>query len=89
MDLAELLALCADFVEIVESTSLTMEDITMILSIPFTEYDIINNHIPDREKDKNVQSIRDEHDEAVWTFNKKKAGKRLNNIIYKKQPVDE
>lgn len=89
MDKEDVLALFFEFADLVEDTSLTLDDISMIVSIPFTEYDIINNHIPDRELDRDVETIRDEHDESVWVFDKEGVAERINDIIYNRQPVED
>ena len=89
MNLKDFLEMTAKMVEEVESTSMTREDLDMILMIPFGEYDIINNHFPDYDLDVNVEGGIDEHGEWVWWFDHDAAKERINDIIYNEQPVEE
>lgn len=88
-DLKDFIALATSFLDIVEETSLTIADVAMLASIPYGEYDIINNHFPDVDKDIDVWGGTDEHGEWVWTFDMDAASVRINDIINNKQPVED
>ena len=87
MNPVEARALMNEFVQGVESTSLTPASIITLLSIPYKEYEVINNHFPDADLDNDVWGGIDEHGEWVWFMDLESAGVRFNDIINNQQPV--
>ena len=89
MNPEEARALMNVFVHGVESTSLTPAAVITLLSIPYREYEIINNHFPDADLDSDVWGGIDEHGEWVWFMDLEAAGVRFNDIINNQQPAQE
>ena len=88
MNPAELLSRVQEFLGGVEDTSLTLPGVRTLLSIPYDEYEIINNHFPDADLDVDVSGGIDEHGEWVWFMDLDAAKVRFNDIIKNEQPSE-
>ena len=83
------LELMLSFLDLVEDTSLDADDIKVLMEIPFWDYEIINNHVPDTNIDENVGSgISESTGEWVWIYDLAVAGERIKDIIENKQFVE-
>ncbi|MBQ9031673.1 MAG: LCP family protein [Parasporobacterium sp.] len=89
MSLTEFSQMMTSFLSIVEATSLTPGSILTLCSIPYSEYEVINNHFPDADLDYGVSGGIDEHGEWVWFMDLNQAAVRFQDIIANEQPVQE
>lgn len=89
MSPVDFMNLAKSLLDIVTETNLTPAAIKTLVSIPYDEYAIINNHFPDAELDGDVSGGIDEHDEWVWWADFDIMSARFNDIIYNEQPVQD
>ena len=89
MNLIDLSNIMVSFLDIVEATSLNAPAVMTLVSIPYAEYEIINNHIPDADIEAYVEGGIDEHGEWVWFTDLTSEAERFNDIVYNKQPAQE
>ena len=81
--------LALSFLDVVTDTNLTPAAVKTLVSVPYSEYAIINNHFPDADLDGDVSGGIDEHDEWVWWADFDIMSARFNDIIYNEQPLQE
>lgn len=82
VDFANLAKSCLD---VVTETSLTPSEVMTLVSIPYGEYAIINNHFPDADLDGYVEGGIDEHGEWVWWADFGIMSERFNDIVNNEQ----
>ena len=87
MSPVDFMNLALSFLDIVTETNLTPAAIKTLVSIPYDEYTIINNHFPDADLDGDVSGGIDEHGEWVWWADFGIMSQRFNDIIYNEQPA--
>ncbi|MBQ9032212.1 MAG: LCP family protein [Parasporobacterium sp.] len=61
--------------------SIPLREILQVIRLPFSEYTLVNNVIPDPAFESEVETMIDEHGEWVWVYDLKKAGERIVDII--------
>lgn len=69
--------------KVLETTTISMPlgDILEVISLPLSEYTLVNNVVPDIEYETDVKTAIDEHGEWVWLYDLGKAGDRIVDII--------
>lgn len=85
MDNTDFSNLALSFLDVVTETSLTPADVQTLVSIPYDEYEFINNHFPDADLDGDVTGGIDEHGEWVWWADFDIMSARFHDIIYNQQ----
>ena len=89
MNPVDFMNLAKSLLGIVTETNLTPAAIKTLVSIPYDEYTIINNHFPDADLDGDVSGGIDEHGEWVWWADFDIMSQRFNDIIYNEQPAQD